>query len=104
MYDPETSADHTVILKSSEGYVEFNEFTGVVVGYHEDDTSNGTLAKIYAVDCELLKSIDPVGFAEGESDILFAGFWYVTDRGSTGYEPPEWDYVREMTQDEEIDE
>ena len=85
-----------ITLKSSHGELVFRDDTGVVVEVREETDEPGALTCIYAVDVEILRKVDPKAFERGESDILFAGLSEITDRGSTIYTPPEWDYINEL--------
>jgi hypothetical protein len=76
-------------LMSSQGEVTFDAVTGIVkyiVNYEKDDP----LPNIYRVDVDRLRELLPAFDAtHGEVDILNAGFWYLTERWGTEYEPPE---------------
>jgi hypothetical protein len=87
-------------LVSSNGHLLFRDTDGVVEKIVEEDIPEckGTLANIYAVDLDILRKVDPRVDEFGESDILFAGYWYVTERGPAHYEPPAWDYIEELRQ------
>lgn len=77
-------------MTSSHGEVIFDASTGVVLEVTEEDTDDpGCLTRIYRVDVDRLRELLPDFEDRGSVDILNAGFWYVTDRGSTAYEPPE---------------
>lgn len=77
-------------LMSSHGEVTFDASNGVVTAVEEYDTDEpGCLQVIYLVDVKRLRELLPDFEEHGEVDILNAGFWYVTERGSTAYEPPQ---------------
>jgi hypothetical protein len=75
-------------LLSSHGEVTFDTATGMVtdiVRYDPDDPDG--LPEIYKVNVVRLLEVFPdLG---DEIDIVNAGFWYLTERGGTEYEPPD---------------
>lgn len=83
-------------LVSSHGSVTFDTRTGVVVDVHEDTDEPGCLKRIYRVDVDRLRGLLGGLDADDEIDILFAGHWFVTDRGSTCYEQPDEEAIREF--------
>ena len=82
-------------LLSSHGEIEFDKETGVVTGRIEVTDEPGCLDCIYLVDVAGMRGLFPGYDDKDEFDILDAGLWYVTDRGSTAYDPPERTFLRQ---------
>lgn len=77
-------------LLSSCGEVTFRLDTGIVLKVleYDDGDEPSVLPDIYRVDVDRMREMFPELDHE-EMDILNVGYWYVTPRGSTAYEPPE---------------
>lgn len=84
-------------LKSSNGDVIFDAASGVVTEVREssDPSCEGSLSPIFLIDVKrLLELMGPELIEEGETDILFAGYWYSTEDGEEGYEGPAEEAIR----------
>lgn len=111
--DPDIEVlERVFILRSTYGTLEFNGVTGEVVGYQTAEVrgprSQGRMLfdvafekqdffeSIRKIDVDNLLKVDPRLLRNGETDILFAGYWWENDDGDTGYEPPVPEELRRL--------
>ena len=86
-------------MESSHGTLTIDMRTGVVLSCEEHEGSAGELSGIYAVDLS-----EYFMHYRGESredirtfDILDIGLFYVSERGTADYQPPEHDWRQQIS-------